>query len=221
MLSDNLSKRYFNQKINFICPLPFALAGTELTSEAVALLTGAPDGSTVTLELKYSGGDSSMPASSAVLTVKHEFFARDAIYEISQTSTGYSWVAIDYVVLKPQYTNKGLGIRMFAQQAFMADRLGINQIVLCAVGDGPNGIYNGSYTWARYGFLPHMDNKQAEEFIRRFPGVADLTELMSTEHGRGRWRQDCFTLPMYFEPHDDTCWSTFLSYLVEKGVTYA
>jgi len=221
MLTDRLSTLHFNQRVTFDSPAVFSLAGEIIDTQTAALLTGALDGSTIKLELQYPENDSTQSALSAVLTVKHDYFARDAVYQLAQTDTGYTWLAIDYVVLKKQHANKGLGIRMFAQQAFTADRLGIHQISLRAVGTGRNGIYNGAYTWARFGFLPMMDEANKQEFEHRFPGVASLTDLMSTEQGRLRWRNECFTLSMYFEPGDNTCWETFVRYMAEKGVTYA
>jgi hypothetical protein len=211
MLIDEISKRYYNQQVTFNSPSPYALGEFELTQEVVATLTGAMDGSVIDLQLAYPDNDTSVPASKAVLSVTHGFLARPAVYEIAQSGTGYTCVTIDHVMLKPQHTNQGLGLRMFVHQAFTAELLDISAIFLRAVGDGPGGVYNGSYTWARFGFMPVIDEVELAQFRRKFPDVIDLADLMSTEAGRARWRAEPSAMSMCFDISDDCCWNTLNS----------
>lgn len=218
MLIDEFSKRYFNQQVTFNSPLPYAVGEFELTPQVAATLTGAMDGSIIDLKLGYPDNDTSAPNLRAILSVTHGFLARPAVYEIAQSGTGYTCVTIDHVMLKPQYTNQGLGLRMFVQQAYTADILGISAIFLRAVGDGSGGVYNGSYTWARFGFVPVVDEVELAQFRQKFPDVIDLAHLMSTEGGRARWRAEPSTLSMCFDIGDDYCWNTLNSYMDQKGV---
>lgn len=194
------------------------MSGLELTSERAALLTGAMDNSVIDLHLSYPDDDRSKPALSAVLSVTHGYLARPAVYEISQSGTGYCCVTIDHVILKPEHTNQGLGLRMFVHQALTADTFAISNFFLRAVGPGPGGVYNGSYTWPRYGFVPIMDEEEQAQFGRKFPDVIDLQGLMSTQAGRDRWRADPSTLSMFFDISDQYCLETLRSYMDQKGV---
>jgi hypothetical protein len=218
MSRDPLTALHFNQRVTFTSPKPYTIGGYELDRTLAATLTGALDGSHIKLALEYPDNDHTKLASGAKISVVHPFLARTAEYVIAQTDTGYAWLTTHYVVLLPQYTNQGLGIRMFAHQAATADEVGISQIWLHALGTGSGSIYNGSYTWARYGFDGMLDARQEADFAKRFPGIANLDELMSTAQGRAAWKARPFSLRMCFDLTDQRCWDRLQAYMVHKGV---
>lgn len=215
MAKDTLTSKYFNNKVIFNSPKDYTIGDFVLDYQVAAGLTGAMDGSVIDLALVHPDSGSSQQALKARLSVRHEFLAQEAVFEVEQNEGSYSCLQVEYVVLKPQHTAQGLGIRMFAHQAYMAKTVGIQQIFLRAVADAS---YNGAYTWPRYGFQALMDVPDQAKFATLFPGVKDLAELMSTEQGRAWWKSKAFTLSMYFDLNEPICTDTLEAYMAEKGV---
>lgn len=77
----------------------------------------------------------------------------------------------------------GIGRLIFARQVAEARRLGVHQITTLAARE--EGVFNGYYTWARFGY----DGPLRGELAQRF-GVDTIQGLMSTPAGRAAWREE-------------------------------
>lgn len=97
----------------------------------------------------------------------------------------------------------GLGSKVFARQVAEARRLGVDQITTTAA--RREGVFNGYYTWARFGYDGPVPPDLAAEF-----GVTTMQELMSTEQGRAAWKARGRTWDATFDLRDGSASLTAL-----------
>jgi len=201
------TKKHFNQNVDFEPDRPLALGKRRVDLNLAARLTGAPDGSRIVLK--------SDPAK-ASFRVYHRFFSSAAEYEVIPCDTGYMLMSNVSISLHPQYQNSGLGLRMFAYEAYTAREVGIQQIGLRAA---RSALHNGYYSWPRYGF----DVELEPEFIAALPAeylsVRCVLDLMASEAGRAVWRERGYSEYMFFDLTDDRCWNVLAEYMKHKGVS--
>lgn len=232
-LRDIFTIENFNQDIEFRPTGTTTFAGVTFNAESAALITGAPDGAIVTLNV----------AETAVFTIRHEMLAIPAERIIVQNGAGGFFVQNNDLLLKR--TGEGIGTRMFAHQASKANALGFAGISLFAgVGvDERNGQgLNGRYSWARCGFdadLPYT-YEGGQKYIRTF-GIKDdiatqrraawlsawpqelrhairVRDVMQSEAGQRWWRKCPDGGTMDFDFSDGSRWEVLDAYLVEKGI---
>jgi SPP1 gp7 family putative phage head morphogenesis protein len=124
-------------------------------------------------------------------------------------------VSHDYMKITNE--GKGTGARAFASQVQSYRRAGYKKIKTLAARD--DGIYNGYYTWARFGF----DGDLTGMFWRRKLGDAGLTnvqrvsDLMTTPEGRAWWKEHGETVELEFDLRDGSYSMNVLeSYVAER-----
>jgi len=75
-----------------------------------------------------------------------------------------------------------------ATQAFAARRLDIATIVLEAAGNQGSSVFNGYYTWPRYGFDAELTAAELRQIPRELGIATTIADLMVSEPGRAWWR---------------------------------
>jgi GNAT superfamily N-acetyltransferase len=206
---DPLTRQYFNGRIDFDAPDMFTMGGQLLDTPFAAKLTGAPDGSRIVMHLDESGAGFEIH-NSKMFARKGEFLLH------AYNAGGFTLLTKERLELREKFQHQGIGLRMFAQQAFAALDAGVRQIWLTAL---RAGAYNGYYAWARYGFDAELEWIHKQSFPPAFQGVRTLSELMATANGRDVWRAHGTTVQMCFELNDPRYFLALQNYMRVKGVT--
>jgi GNAT superfamily N-acetyltransferase len=206
---DPLTRQYFNGRVDFETPDVLTLGGQLLDTRFAAKLTGAPDGSRIVMNLNERGAGFEVHNS--------KMFARKGEFQLhAYNSGGFILLAKERLELRDRFQNQGLGLRMFAHQAFAALDAGVNQIWLTAL---RAEAYNGYYAWARYGFDAELEWIHKQGFPPAFQAVRTVSELMATAKGRDVWRAHGMTVQMCFELSNPRCFLALQDYMRVKGIT--
>lgn len=209
---DEVTRKFFNANVDFSqndSKVAYTIGGVTVDATVAARLTGALDGSKITLDI--------VDEVSARFTVEHSFFNEPASWEIQQYEPDGSILLTYNIVLKPEHCNKGFGVRMFAHEAYTAKALGLSEIMLQAAGK-VNSKYNGYYSWARYGFDNDLEQEERDVLPPKLRGALTVQDLMKTVDGRAWWKENGQTKLMSFCLSETSQWNVLESYLVEKGV---
>ena len=82
---------------------------------------------------------------------------------------------------------------MFAEQVANAREAGFDWIECHAAGF-KGGVYNGYYTWPRFGYDQELDTLRdqntAEAAKRDFPEAKTVLDIMKTKEGRDWWKEN-------------------------------
>ncbi|WP_342049886.1 MULTISPECIES: phage minor head protein [unclassified Cupriavidus] len=209
-LRDNVSKKYFNGKVDVeFHPSVPGDARENLSPATVARLTGAPDGSNVHVGQSDAG---------MTFTVKHPMLD-EMVRQIREDEDGKVLIVNESFLLKRRFQSQGIGVRSLAIEATEAAKQGFTKIVTEAAGRPGSNLFNGYYTWPRLGYDgPLTDNERA-----RLPqGLADarsVLDLMESEAGRAWWLQNGSGKVMEFDLQSGSrSWDILTRYLKENGV---
>ena len=211
---DALTKSCFNKKVTVDTEgRTFAINGLHLSPEDLAGLTGAPDGSHVVVREDANG---------ILLRADNlSFFECPAEYTLTPVvDSGDTLLLDETLMLKTsEDVPEGIGLRIFATQAHTAARLGIAAIALQAAGSRKSRIFNGYYTWPRYGFDALLEEKDLQHIPKELGTPVSVADLMETESGRAWWRENGHENYMEFDlTHGSRSWQTLIAVMKEKGV---
>lgn len=170
-----------------------------LTSEQWGQMVGAQPGSRVHVFPTDNYGI-------AILVDHPDYFARRRLFR--------SNIENEIMLVAPTARGKGIATRALAEQVSSAAKQGFERIYAGAAGQGKmiksetdshfatGDDSNGYYTWARLGF--HGDIRSlmrerrtsdepelraiAADFGKMFPGVTNVSQLMTTKQGRQWWK---------------------------------
>jgi len=211
---DALTKSCFNKKVTVDTEgRTFAINGLHLSPEDLAGLTGAPDGSHVVVREGANG-----------ISLKADnlsFFEFPAEYTLTPVvDSGDTLLLDETLMLKTsEDVPEGIGLRIFATQAYTAVRLGIAAIALQAAGSRKSRIFNGYYTWPRYGFDAPLEGKDLQRIPKELGTPVSVADLMETESGRTWWRENGHENYMEFDlTPGSRSWQTLIAVMKEKGV---
>ncbi|QZA80845.1 hypothetical protein [Deefgea piscis] len=207
---DEITKRYFNQKVVLDSKDNYFLSGRQINAELAAKLTGAPDGSTIEMWLEDD--------ISAHFKIRNALFEAPAEREIQAYDGGYILVLNNYLRIKPEYQSQGIGVRMFAHEVSTAKELGVTQIMLWAAGNSKDTTYNGYYTWARFGFDAELTDADKADLPSELAHNQTIQDLMQTAFGREWWKKNGTGRTMFFDVQEEANWRLLMNYLNDKGV---
>lgn len=210
---DELTKQYFNGRATVDTGgKDFVLNGRVLSASDFIRLAGAPDGSAVRVSASADGLE---------ITAAHPqiFQGGQAEFSLIRQAAGYGGLLLDETIMINPGQPEGLGLRLFAVQAHAAAAAGIDAIALEAAGSARSNMFNGYYTWPRYGFdveLNAAERTALPETLRTSTSVADL---ISSQEGRRWWRSHGSTRYMEFDlTVNSRSWETLQAVMKEKGV---
>lgn len=172
---------------------------TFLSKEEVAQLSGAIDGSVLTIT-EWETAD----FEALRIKISHnEVYATPAKQVVKLENNGYLTLVVDLQMIQPKM--QGMGITTFAlrQQVRMAKWLGIDALTAFAIGDINDPNHNGYYTWARLGFNADIPKSLRDKLPEQLKSAQDLADLMETEHGREWWKQHGSDIAVKFDLSDN------------------
>jgi len=92
--------------------------------------------------------------------------------------------------LKVTSKGKGTGIKLFTNLVKAAKDSGFKKMEVYAAGEYGNTVYNGYYTWARFGYDASPGSATVPRLLSRFNRKeTSLFELMSTKEGQDFWKR--------------------------------
>jgi HK97 family phage portal protein len=173
------------------------LFGKKATKEEVATLCGAPDGSTVYLNVKSSAAGRSDDIWVQIENAKLGYESSRRIYQQPVAgSGGYEFETVmSNQYLRINASGRGVGSRTLSRQADAAHRMGINELECTAA---KSRDYNGYYTWARLGYdselsalrQPMVIQSRIEAFgPKSIQGATKVSDIMATPEGRAFWKE--------------------------------
>lgn len=210
---DALTQEYFNSAVEVDTGgKTFSLHGKNLTPEDFVGLTGAPDETVI--KVQYISGLLQITAKNEDFFIDGEAQCSLVLGEDGQKSLLFD----DYIGIRRELA-PGLGLRLFAIQAFSAAYLGLSSIELMAAGSAESEKYNGYYTWARYGFDADLTADERATLPKTLGTSQRVADLMDTQEGRQWWYEHGSERYMEFVLKPDSrSWTTLLAVLDEKEV---
>lgn len=209
---DDLTKQYFNGRATVdMGGIAFEIGGRPLTDPDVIGLTGAPDGSAITVRQGDVGVE--------LVARNPEAFDAPAEFHLIPIEGSGGAMLLDEVIVIREAMPSGFGLRLFGRQATAAAQLGIQIIVLEAAGSAISRVFNGYYTWPRFGFDAELVEAEIAKLPEHLAGAGTVADLMASEKGRHWWRANGSGRVMEFDlTPDSRSWQTLRAVLAEKGV---
>lgn len=210
---DELTQKYFNGKATVDTGgTIFEVNGKALSAGDYIGLTGAPDGSAITVR-QGAAGIELIARNPAMFDWPAEF----SLVALSGTS---DTMLLDEAIMIKKGLPAGIGLRLFGRQAMAAEGLGIETIALEAAGSAISSTFNGYYTWPRYGFDAGLTAAEVARLPKHLSQAATIADLMDSESGRRWWLANGAARFMEFDlTAGSRSWQTLCIVLKEKGVT--
>lgn len=119
----------------------------------------------------------------------------------------YGQGVAEITFMEVKQSGGGKGLQILENQISTLKTKGFKKIILQANRDDdrePKHV--GYYTWARFGFMPTLSDsfKVNDHLKKNSRKEASLEELMSTEEGRGWWKQNGITYKANFDLGEDS-----------------
>lgn len=207
---DDLSKAHFNDRVKVDTGGQlFQLNGRDISEAEWGRLAGAVDGANVSVKV----GEGLVQ-----LSARHALYDGPVEVAIALVEGGAE-ILLDEAIMLKDSAPAGLGLRMFARQAFAARELGMAAIELEAAGSASSRFFNGYYTWARYGFDAELSTKEIALLPEPLAAARTVADLVSSAAGRTWWRDNGSARIMAFDlTPSSRAWETLNAVLEEKGV---
>ncbi|MFT3701176.1 MAG: hypothetical protein QM802_02340 [Agriterribacter sp.] len=152
-----------------------------------------------------------------------------SLYNMSRTIYFEERIIINNAFELPKHNTrgKGVGTNCLYNQVLAAKAKKFSRIELYARGGTDNAYphsHNGHYTWARLGFEMSDNDKivfrgTMIEWMRK---EVTISELLSTDEGRHKWRHEGHGWDGYFDLTENSdCIKRLNNYLIEKGIRKA
>ena len=211
---DALTKKYFNANVSVARAVPeFSICGIVLSDTDICRLSGAPDGSCISVSVSDFGF--------SMVVENRGIFQYPSEISLVRLSGADDQVMIldELIMLRSNALPAGFGLRMFAIQAHAAADMGISAIALEAAGSSASSIFNGYYTWPRYGFDAKIDQQLLRNLPETLTGAASVADLMESQEGRSWWLENGHESCMEFDlTPGSRSWQTLKRVMKEKGV---
>ena len=211
---DEITKKYFNGMVSDDRGgVEFSVRGAMLDEADICGLTGAPDGSHISISLFDEGV-------SMVVNNQNVFQHPAEINLVRMDEAGGQVMILDaLIMLRSRVLPSGFGLRMFAIQAHTAGRIGVSAIALEAAGSSTSSVFNGYYTWPRYGFDAKIDDSLRSILPGNLADAVSIADLMDSQEGRLWWKANGRERYMEFDlTPGSRSWQTLLKVMQEKGV---
>lgn len=184
--------------------------------ELLARLTGAPDGSCITVSRGVGDADTfNLQVKNALFKYPSEYFiinsGGELIFEL----------AVDSIYVREEFQDQGIGVRSVVLSIREAKKLGFHSVTLFAAGSAINrAMFFGYHVWPTLGF----DALLPAQTLRKLPqGLQDcvlLSDLVRTEEGRVWWYDNGIELELSFDLEDDSVsWELLNDYVEAKGIS--
>lgn len=209
---DAVSAEHFNGQVTLLQDVQFRFNEMLLTGEDLKRISGAIDGSVLSVTTTTSGHVRMMAT--------HPFLKGEQTRTLSASSDGQGLVLHnDYFVLKPDVRGLQLGVRSFAWEVRHASKAGIKEIETYAAGRFGHPDYNGYYTWPRLGYDADLKPAEMEQLPGTLKGARTIQDLMRSAEGRDWWKKNGSGRTMYFDLAPGSRSQHVLEkYLQEKGI---
>lgn len=183
---------------------------TGLSTTELARLAGVPDGSVMVVKKKGKKG---------LL-----FEARQGLLRVIEGSAyvdqdgSYIYKTEFFVINRDLQPPPGLGVRLLATQVKALQLNGFAKMKLYAAGEYGNAVWNGYYTWPRYGYDANLDASIISKLPDSLRSASTVLDLMETKEGRSWWKVNGRPMNMTFDLSPGSRSLRVLqNYLDEKG----
>ena len=211
---DEITKKYFNGLVSVDRGgVEFFIRGAMLDDDDIYGLTGAPDGSHISISLFDEGV--------SMVVNNRNIFQHPAEINLVRMDEAGGQVMIlnELIMLRSRVLPAGFGLRMFAVQAHTALRTGVAAIALEAAGSSTSSVFNGYYTWPRYGFDAKIDDSLRSILPGNLASSVSIADLMDSQEGRLWWKANGRESYLEFDlTPGSRSWQTLLKVMQEKGV---
>ncbi len=191
-----------------------------LTPFEIAELTGAPKKSTILVTR-----DDNVIS----FRVSNEIFSEDMFRYLVADSNSLSYYIKNVVlVLKEEYTKKGIGPRCVIKEihaaANLLDELPIKVIKVDAVGDFESFRWEkdpmrGYYVWACMGFDGRIPATVLQKLSLKYRELEFISSLMLDIESRKEWLEKGESVELEFDlAPDSVSWNLLTQYMNEKGI---
>ena len=189
----------FNGKVSFakMTEDEFILGDkTFLTKEELAQLSGAIDGSELTITERET---SEFPVILRIKITNDEIYQKPAYQTLRLGHDGNLSLVIDLQKIKQEKQGQGISSFALRQQIRLAQSLGIDRLETFAIGDIDDPEHNGYYTWARLGFNADIPDSIRAKLPENLKQVEDIADLMLSTEGRSFWKQNGSDVALKFD----------------------
>lgn len=168
--------------------------------DLLARLTGAPDGSCITVSRGTGGADTfNLQVKNAIFKHPSEYFIINAGGELSFE------LAIDSIYVREEFQAQGIGIRSVMMSIRQAKELGFHSVTLFAAGSAtPRGMFFGYHVWPTLGFDAPLPSQILGKLPQELQGCVLLSDLMATDEGPDWWYDHGIGLELSFELEDNS-----------------
>lgn len=190
-----------------------------LSNEQLVRLSGAPNGSTLTVRLTLEGLVELKVENPALL-------AEPMIRLIAQEADGFAFYIVNAVfVLNEDYLGQGIGPRSVSVEIQQAKDLGFTKIRTFAVGDWASfhadPPLRGYYVWPSMGFdgpLPE-ELRTHPELPQELLGSTTILELFASEAGEDFWMEFGSSVHVEFNLEDASpSWERHWRYTEKRDI---
>jgi GNAT superfamily N-acetyltransferase len=210
-MRDQVTRQYFNWKVDYEPKDHIYIDGSKLNKKQVAMLAGAPSGSFITTYVEEHDELGTVLA----VYAKNNFY-KSSFY-IYRTDPGVYAIYWDSFIIAEGHRDQLWGTRMFAYMVKMARKLGFKSISGLAM--RVDGHYNGYYTWPRLGFQGKIPQGIVAKLPKNLKFVSNVEELMSDPEGCLIWKEKGGNIEVEFDLDPESISSMTLdAYLKEKGI---
>jgi len=182
----------------------------------LARLTGAPDGSYITVSRGTGEADSFN------LQVKNGLFKYPSEYFIVNGGGELNFVlSVDSIYVREEFQDQGIGVRSVMMSIQQAKELGFRSVTLFAAGSASNrSMFFGYHVWPTLGFDAPLPSKILGKLPQELQGCMLLSEIMSTDAGPDWWYDNGIPLELSFELEDDSVsWELLDEYAEARGIS--
>lgn len=191
-----------------------------LSAEEIAELTGAPRDSRILVN-EINGV--------IVFKISNEIFAEDMYRYLTADGDGLSYYMTNAVlVLKEEYTKKGIGPRSVIKEIHAAYRLTeelpIRSVRVDAVGDFQSFHWEkdplrGYYVWACMGFDAEIPQAVRLRLSESYRNKIYISDLMLDKEGRKEWLRHGESVKLSFDlENKSVSWKILSDYMKEKEI---
>jgi hypothetical protein len=216
---DDVYKEWFNTE-SVSVKVELEQAEEFLTPPEIAELTGAPKNSRILV--KTDGKVISF-------VVSNDIFAEDMHrYLVNESANLNYYLQNSVLVLKEEYTQKGIGPRCVIKEihtaAKLAPELPINCIKVEAVGNFDSFHWTenplrGYYVWARMGFDGKIPKSVLEKLPEKYKHHDLISSLMQDDDGRKEWLRHGDSVKLEFDLRPESIsWKMLIKYMDENRI---
>jgi hypothetical protein len=180
--------------------------------EDVLPITGAMDGSNITVTIKVVDDDFAL-----ALSVDHPLYKERSHRTLKITEDG---LVLSNDLLKViDSASQGIGTRIFASQVYASQQLGVHHIETYAAGQ-KGSVWNGYYTWPRLGYDAPIPSLKRQRLPKSLQEATRVSHLMASKKGQQWWKDNGSSIELEFDLSPNSYNSKYLAeYLKAKGIT--